>query len=42
MSSIAELSSNGMVRFYSDNRIMIRLQAISYIEKLTKQGDTNL
>ncbi len=39
MSSIAELSSKEMVRFFSDNRIMIRLQAISYIEKLAKQND---
>ncbi len=43
ISSIAELSSKGMVRFLSDNRIMIRLQGISYIEKqLTKTKDMNL
>ena len=43
MSSLTELSANGMVRFFSNNRIMIRLQAISYIEKqLAKQKDMNL
>ena len=43
MSSLAELCSKGMIRFFSDNRIMIRIQAISYIEKqLGKQNDMKL
>ncbi len=43
ISSIVELSSMGMIKFFSDNRIMIKLQAISYIEKqLAKPDSRNL
>jgi len=43
MPGLAELASKGMIRLFSDNRIMIRLQAISYIERqLAKQKDKNL
>lgn len=43
MPSLVELSSKQMIRFFSDKRIMISNQAISYIEqKQAKKNDTKL
>lgn len=39
MPGLAELASKGMIRLFSDNRIMIRLQAISYIERQLAKHD---
>lgn len=43
MPSIAELCSKRMIRFFSDKRVMISNEGISYIEKqLASQNDMRL